>query len=43
VLLGALSKGLDLAPELWTQAIEKSVAPKYAVLNLKAFEAGRQQ
>jgi indolepyruvate ferredoxin oxidoreductase beta subunit len=43
VLLGALSNGLDLAPELWTQAIEKSVAPKYVALNLKAFEAGRTQ
>lgn len=43
VLLGALSAGLELDEALWRQAIEKSVAPRTVALNVKAFEAGRQQ
>ena len=43
VLLGAISTGLDLADEHWYEAIKKSVAPKYAALNIQAFDAGRRQ
>lgn len=41
VLLGALSKGLDLPLEAWKEAIVSSVKEKHRDLNLKAFEAGR--
>lgn len=41
VLIGAISKGLDLPVPAWIKAIEKSVNPKYTALNIKAFEAGR--
>ncbi len=41
VLLGALSKGLDLAIEVWQQAINDSVKQKFREMNLKAFEIGR--
>jgi len=42
VLLGALSLSLDIAPELWCQAIENMVPQKYLQQNLKAFDLGRQ-
>ncbi len=41
VLLGALSKGLDLPLEVWKEAIKVSVKPKFVELNINAFEAGR--
>ncbi len=41
VVLGALSKGLDLPLEAWQKALEISVKPAYLDLNRKAFEAGR--
>jgi indolepyruvate ferredoxin oxidoreductase beta subunit len=41
VLLGALSKGLDLPSEAWEGAIASSVKEKHRDLNLKAFEIGR--
>jgi indolepyruvate ferredoxin oxidoreductase, beta subunit len=40
VLLGALSKGLDLPKETWLDAIEFSVKPAFKDLNIMAFEAG---
>ncbi len=43
VTLGALSAGLDLPLEAWHEAIEVSVKPKFKDINLKAFDAGRQQ
>ena len=43
VLLGALSKGLDLPKQAWLDAIELSVKPKFKDLNIKAFEAGFEQ
>ncbi len=42
VLLGALSKGLDMPLEVWKEAIKVSVKSKFVELNIKAFEAGRK-
>ena len=41
VLMGRLSKYMNIPKEKWTDAIKKSVAPKFVELNLKAFELGR--
>lgn len=41
VLLGALSKGLDLPSDAWEGAISSSVKEKHRDLNLRAFEIGR--
>ena len=42
VLLGALSRRMDIAEELWLKALEKLVPGKFLQENLKAFELGRQ-
>jgi indolepyruvate ferredoxin oxidoreductase beta subunit len=41
VILGAMSRGLDLPAEAWQAAIRGSVAPKHLDVNLRAFELGR--
>jgi indolepyruvate ferredoxin oxidoreductase beta subunit len=41
VLLGALSRGLDLPLEAWEEAISSSVKDKHRDLNLRAFDIGR--
>jgi indolepyruvate ferredoxin oxidoreductase beta subunit len=41
VLLGAMSNHLDLPIDCWQKAIETAVKGKYAELNKKAFEAGK--
>ncbi len=41
VVLGAMSKGLDLELDAWKSAIEESVKPQFVEMNIKAFEAGR--
>jgi len=41
VLLGALSRGLDLQEAAWREAIASSVKEKFRDLNLKAFDIGR--
>jgi indolepyruvate ferredoxin oxidoreductase beta subunit len=41
VLLGALSKGLELPLEAWQTAVSNCVKPQYKEINLKAFEIGR--
>ena len=41
VLLGAVSKGLPLADEIWQQALEKMVPKRALETNLKAFALGR--
>jgi len=41
VVLGAVSRSLDLPAEAWRAAIEQSVAAKHVAANLKAFELGR--
>lgn len=41
VLLGAVSKRLDIPEEIWMQAVEKMVPPKAYEINRKAFLAGR--
>lgn len=41
VLLGALSKGLELEESVWEEAIRKTVKPQFIEINLKAFAAGR--
>jgi len=40
VLLGALSRWLDVSPETWLAVIERRVPPKYAELNRQAFWEG---
>ena len=41
VILGAMSRALDLDDAHWQAAIEGSVAPKHVAVNIKAFELGR--
>lgn len=41
VLMGRLSKYMSISEEKWIAAIEKSVAPKFVELNLRAFALGR--
>lgn len=41
VLLGAVSKRLDIEEKYWLEAIEKMVPRKALAVNLKAFELGR--
>jgi len=41
VLMGALSKYLDVSEEHWLKVIEERVPKKYVELNRKAFAAGR--
>ncbi len=41
VLLGALSKVLDINQDLWLQALKKMVPERLLEINLKAFELGR--
>ncbi|MGB4600131.1 MAG: indolepyruvate oxidoreductase subunit beta [Trichlorobacter sp.] len=41
VLLGAVSKRLMIAEEIWQQALEKMVPRKALEINLKAFQSGR--
>jgi indolepyruvate ferredoxin oxidoreductase, beta subunit len=43
VLLGTASESLGLDPALLLDAIRRLAPPKHAELNVKAFEAGRQQ
>ena len=42
VLMGRLSKYMDIPDEKWIEAIKKSVAPKFVELNLRAFTLGRR-
>ncbi len=42
VLLGALSKVLDVDYDLWLRALQKMVPERLLEVNLKAFELGRQ-
>ena len=42
ILLGALSALLEVEPDIWKEAIQKYVKPKYQDLNMKAFDAGRE-
>jgi indolepyruvate ferredoxin oxidoreductase beta subunit len=41
VLIGALSKFLDVPEEEWLRVVEERVPKKYVELNRRAFEAGR--
>ncbi len=41
VLMGRLSKSLDIPCEKWLQAISETVAPKFVEMNKKAFLLGR--
>lgn len=41
VLLGSVSKRLDISEECWSKAIEKMVPKKALEVNLKAFKMGR--
>ncbi len=42
VLLGALSRRMDIAEELWLAALKKMVPEKFLSVNLEAFKFGRQ-
>lgn len=42
VLLGAVSKRLDIAEEFWVKALEKMVPPKALEINRRAFRMGRE-
>lgn len=42
VLLGAVSKRLQIADSVWQQALEKMVPKKALEINLKAFQLGRE-
>lgn len=42
VLLGAVSRRLDIAEEYWTQALERMVPAKALDVNRKAFQLGRE-
>ena len=41
IMIGALSKHIDIPAEIWQQAIRELVKPKFVELNLKAFDLGR--
>ncbi|HJV66398.1 MAG TPA: 2-oxoacid:acceptor oxidoreductase family protein, partial [Geomonas sp.] len=41
VLLGAVSKRMQIEEKYWLEAIEKMVPKKALAVNLKAFEVGR--
>jgi indolepyruvate ferredoxin oxidoreductase beta subunit len=40
ILLGAMATKLKLSTEAWTEAIKKSVKPKFIDINIKAFNHG---
>ncbi|MGQ9706424.1 MAG: indolepyruvate oxidoreductase subunit beta [bacterium] len=42
IMIGALSKLLDIEEDIWKKAIEKYIKPKYLELNIRAFEMGRE-
>lgn len=42
VLLGAVSKRLDIAEQFWMKALEKMVPPKALDVNRNAFQLGRE-
>lgn len=41
IMVGAVSKALDIDVQAWQRAIESQVKPKFVEMNLKAFEYGR--
>lgn len=41
VLMGVLASRLDFTEELWQNALEQCVPPKFLELNKKAFELGK--
>jgi indolepyruvate ferredoxin oxidoreductase beta subunit len=41
ILLGALSRFVEIPPEVWLNAIAERVPPKFRELNRRAFEVGR--
>ena len=40
VLIGAMASSLDIPEELWLDAIEKTVPPKFLEMNKRAFALG---
>jgi len=43
ILLGTLSRFMDIPAEVWQQSIDERVPPKHRELNRRAFEVGRAQ
>ena len=41
VLVGAISREIDLPEEIWTRAISQRIPEKFVDVNLHAFELGR--
>jgi indolepyruvate ferredoxin oxidoreductase beta subunit len=41
ILLGAMSKALDLPPGAWEQSLTQCVKPQHLAINQRAFELGR--
>jgi indolepyruvate ferredoxin oxidoreductase beta subunit len=41
VLLGSLSALLSVEPQVWEEVLEERVPPRFKMLNLEAFQAGR--
>ncbi len=42
ILLGALSRHLDLPPEVWEQTLRERIPERHLAINLKAFAAGAE-
>ena len=42
VLIGVLSKSMDIPEETWLETIKKTVPPKAQDVNIRAFRAGRE-
>lgn len=42
VLVGVLSRNMDIPEENWLRAIEETVPPKFVELNKRAFQLGRE-
>lgn len=42
VILGAMSKGLDLPLDAWRESMQQSIRPQHLEINLRAFDTGRE-
>ncbi len=42
ILLGTLSRFVEIPPDVWLRAVEERVPPKFRALNRRAFEVGRE-
>ena len=42
IILGAISKGLDLPLDAWREAIQQTIRPQHVEINCRAFDKGRE-